>query len=310
MPRSVLIRRDYRGYTGGHGKFRDYVAHVDAHALWRARVFLTGDSLRTPDNPFLDVAGLTERWEPARADALLLGGMDWQALIGPSDPRQPIINLVQHVRHADADSPLRPFLQRRAIRICNSTRVADALRASGAVNGPLRVIASAVDTAWLAGFDATARRYDVFVDAAKQPLLGQAVADLLQAHGVSLQLHLARTPLPDYLRAMASATVALTLPDPTEGIYLPGLNAMAIGRALVQPDCVGSRDYVVDGINALVPARSPAAMAEAVRAVLADDRSRACMVAAGRLTAKAFDLAVERRQVHALLDELDDLWTF
>lgn len=308
MQRSVLVRRDYRGYTGGHGKFRDYVAHVDAHARWRAQVFLSGDSLRTPDNPFLDVAGLTERWEPEHADALLLGGMDWQALTGPVDPRKPIINLVQHVRHADADSPLRPFLKRRAIRICNSSRVADALRATGAVNGPMLVIASAVDTAWLAGFDSTAPVADVFVDAAKQPQLGQAVTALLQAHGVRVLLHVARTPLPDYLRAMASATVALTLPDPTEGIYLPGLNAMAIGRALVQPDCVGSREYVVDGLNALVPARVPAEMAESVRAVLADASARERMVAAGRRTASTFDLALERRQVHTLLDQLHDLW--
>lgn len=307
-PRCLLLRRDYRGYTGGHGKFRDYVAHVDAHARWAARLYLTPDSRRDADNPFLDVPGLVGQWEPERADALLLGGMDWTALPADAGARLPVINLVQHVRHADAGSPLRAFLRRRAVRVCVSTAVAEAILATGEVDGPVRVIPAAVDTHRLAALGRATPRTAVFIDAVKQPQLGAAVAAALREAGLQPHLHSQRAPRADYLAAMAAAAVVVTLPEPAEGFYLPGLEALALGRALVQYDCGGSRDYLHDGANALVPPPQPAAIARAALQLHADAALRERLQAAGLATVRRFDLAAERAGVHALLDELDELW--
>lgn len=307
--RRMLFHRDYHGYTGGHGKLRDYLDHVQAHPGWSAAVYLSPSSDRDVGNPFLDAPGLTERWMPQAADALLLGGMDWTALPMSSVlPAQPVVNLVQHVRHADPTLPLRGFLSRRAIRVCVSTAVAAAIAATGEVNGPMRVIPAAVDSATLAKLGERTAGSDVFIDAVKQPSLGSAVADALARCGVPARLHAARLPRTDYLAAMAAAAVVVALPDPLEGFYLPGLEALALGRALVQYDCVGSRDYLRDGDNALVPAREASAIAGAALRLHADAALRARLCAAGRATAARFDLAGERAAVHGLLDELDDLW--
>lgn len=311
----MLFHRDYRGYTGGHGKVRDYIAHVDAHPAWQAAVYLTPGSLRGADNPFLDVPGLTDRWAPQAADALLLGGMDWNALPGPASPaddadpvRMPIVNLVQHVRHADPDHPLHAFLPRRAIRVCVSTAVAEAIRATGRVDGPVRVIAAAVDVADLARVGAMPVRRDVFVDAVKQPVLGEQVATALRREGLDVGLHAGRCERTGYLASMAEARIVVTLPDPVEGFYLPGLEALAMGRELVQYDCLGSRDYLCDGVNALVPARDAASIVRAVLRLHADRALGERLRAGAGATAAAFDLPAERAQVHALLDELDGLW--
>lgn len=307
-PRCLLMRRDYRGYTGGHGKFRDYAAHVDAHARWAARLYLTPDSLRDAGNPFLDVPGLTGQWQPAHADALLLGGMDWAALPTDIEAHLPIVNLVQGMRHAEAGSPLRAFLPRRAVRVCVSTAGAEAILATGEVHGPVRVIPAAVDTRMLAALGRSPPRTDVFIDAVKQPQLGASVAAALRTAGLQPCLHTRRLLRADYLAAMAAATVVVTLPEPAEGFYLPGLEALALGRALVQYDCGGSRDYLHDGTNALVPPPQPLAIARAALQLHADVALRERLQVAGRATALRFDLAVERASVHALLDELDELW--
>lgn len=307
--RRMLFHRDYHGYTGGHGKVRDYLDHVQAHPDWCAAVYLSPSSDRAAGNPFLDAPGLTGPWLPQTADALLLGGMDWIALPEiPASPTPPVVNLVQHVRHADPALPLRGFLSRRAVRVCVSTAVADAIAATGEVNGPVRVIPAAVDGAMLAALGARTAGRGVFIDAVKQPSLGRAVADELARSGVPAHLHVDRLPRADYLAAMAAAAVVVALPDPLEGFYLPGLEALALGRALVQYDCVGSRDYLRDGDNALVPAREASAIAGAVSQLHADAALHARLCAAARATAARFDLAGERAAVHALLDELDDLW--
>lgn len=305
----MLFHRDYQGYTGGHGKVRDYVGHVHSHPDWSAGVYLTPASDRGVGNPFLDAPGLTDRWQPDDADALLLGGMDWAALpAGVARAAQPVVNLVQGVRHAEPDLPLRSFLSRRAVRVCVSTAVATAIAATGEVNGPIRVIPAAVDSAVLASLGARTPGEGVFIDAVKQPSLGAEIARELARSGVPVRLHVDRLPRADYLDAMAAAAVVVTLPDPLEGFYLPGLEALALGRALVQYDCLGSRDYLRDGDNALVPDRRAAAIADAAVTLHADAGLRARLGAAGRATAARFDLATERASVHRLLDELDDLW--
>lgn len=303
----MLIHRDYRGYTGGHGKFRDYVSHIDAHPGWRAVVFLTPEST-TVDNPFLDVAGLTARWAPHECDAMLVGGLDWTTVPHDFDPCVPVVNLIQHIRHADPDLPWRQYLRRPAIRICNSAPVAEAVLATGEVNGPLLVIPSALDVAQCAAAGLAPIHHDVFVDGAKQPDLARAVTQRLLASGVRVRALLDRVPFSDYLAHMASASIALLLPDATEGIYLPGMHAMAMGRALVQPDCVGSGEYVRADVNALVPPRDPDALADAVRRLMVDTDLHARLTHAGRATVSSFDLCVERQSVHALLDEMENLW--
>lgn len=307
--RHMLVYRDYKGFTGGHGKFRDYVAHVDAHPNWQADVYLSPSSMIDESNPFLDVPNRLDRWLPEQADAILVGGGDW-AVIPSNLPEQlPIVNLVQHVRHGEPGHALRAFLGRRAIRVGNSSLVAEAVLGTGEANGPVVMIPSGLDIQMLAEVGAVEPTADVFIDAAKQPKLGREVADLLVERGLKIELLIARVPFPAYLRAMASAPIAVTLPDATEGLYLPGLNAMAMGRLLVQPDCVGSREYVRDGENALQASREPQALADAALHAHEDVALRARLVSAGRSTAARFDLATERQAVHALLDALDDLWT-
>jgi glycosyltransferase involved in cell wall biosynthesis len=53
---------------------------------------------------------------------------------------------------------------------------------------------------------------------------------------------------------MNRADIVVTLPFPVEGFYLPALEAMAMGKALVCPDCIGNRSFCQHEINCLMPA--------------------------------------------------------
>ena len=76
--------------------------------------------------------------DPGRADILFLAGLDWRYLIdnGFDALPNPRINLIQHVRHAHEGTELHGYLRQRAVRICVSEEVAQALYATGQVNGP------------------------------------------------------------------------------------------------------------------------------------------------------------------------------
>jgi hypothetical protein len=303
----MLFHRDFRGYTGGHGKVWDYFNHALA-AGWDARVYLTPQSLRDASNPWLAVPERIEpTWQPERADVLFLAGLDWLALPpGRQRDDQPIINLVQHVRHADPAQPLRAFLSRRALRICVSAPVADAISGTGELCGPVRVIEAALNLPERPGQPAL--RGGLFIDALKAPALGLALADALEQQGIAATLITERLARPEYLDRLAHAEIAVLLPHPTEGFYLPALEAMALGCATVVPDCIGNRAYLEPGINALVPEPNPTALAEVVRQLTRDAELRARLITAGTATAARFSLSEERRRFHDLLAGLSELW--
>lgn len=297
-PGILLFHRDFRGYSGGHGKVWDYFNHALA-AGWDARVYFTPESLREPSNPWLRVPErIVARYEPWTAAALFVGGMDWTALAAHDDPVQPVFNLVQHVRHADPQHPLHAFLSRRATRICVSPPVAAAIAGSGRVNGTIHVIEAALDIP--AAPAAGTSRHGIFIDGCKQPALAQQLAAALIAEHRKVLLIDSPVPRAQYLAAMASAEVAVALPHATEGFYLPGLEAMALGCATVVPDCIGNRVYLEPERNALAPALSGDALLHAIHR-LDDAALRAHLIACGSATAARFTQARERGAFHALL---------
>lgn len=297
----MLFHRDFRGYGGGHGKVWDYFNHALALG-WDARVYLTAQSLRDDSNPWMSVPGRIEpEWAPDAAGVLFLAGMDWLAL--PPAHAGPVLNLLQHVRHADPALPLRAFLARPAYRICVSRPVADAVLATGEVAGPVRVVPAALELPPLPDAGGAAASVDVFIGALKAPALGRALAADLRARGFSVRLEEGWLPRADYLAAIAAATVAVPLPHPTEGFFLPGLEAMALGRALVMPASVGSAEYAIDGGNCLMPIAEAGALAVAVGRLLADQALRLRLVAAGRQTAARHAPETERAAFGGLLEE-------
>lgn len=299
----ILFHRDFREYTGGHGKVWDYFNHAIALG-WDARVYLTPDSLRDSSNPWLSMPERIEpAWQPEKADLLFLGGMDWTALPAAFDTGAvPVINLVQHVRHADPGVPLRRFLSRPAWRVCVSRAVADAIVATGEVAGAVRMIPAALNLPSMAPATGAARR-EVFIGAFKNPELGQALQALLQGQGFAVRLSAGWLPRQDFLQELANAHTAVLLPHPTEGFFLPGLEAMALDCAVVMPHCEGNGEYAVDAFNCLMPTSTPQALSLAV-AQLQDASLHARLRSAGMRTAARHTLAGEREAFAGMLAEM------
>ncbi len=305
MTRRLLFRRDFRSYQGGHGKVWDYYRHTAAHPRWEPNVHFTRESVDAA-NPWREsaAAGIVPGWSPRQADALFLGGMDWVAWPGDREDT-PVVNLIQHVRHADKGSDVNAFLGRRAIRLCVSDAVADALRACG-VRGPLITIDAALDLAAV-GPANTGARAGIVIGATKQPALGHGLAAALRVRGNHVTLLDTSIPRHDYLAALACADIAVLLPHAREGFYLPALEAMALGCATVVPDCIGNRAYAQAEVNALVPDYTLEALLAAV-ARLEDEPLRERLRDAGSATAARFSQARERQAFHAVLDDLPALW--
>lgn len=311
---SVLFYRDFRGFTGGHLKVWHYFNHVQHSNHYQARIAFSAETVWDASNPWLALRGQAlPTWEADAASVLFLAGMDWEILSAAQRDHapQPILNLIQHVRHADPKQPLYQYLQHRALRICVSAQVTQALQATGRVNGPIFTIPNGMDSAELARPTRAweQRPLDLLVVGIKQPALALEMEPHLAALCPRVQVLTQALLRNDFLELLGKARITLFLPHESEGFYLPALEGFALGTVVICPDCIGNRDFCHPAINCLQPPYSVQTLLEAVRQALQlTAAQRQTMLDNARHTAEQHSLAQERSAFLEILGQIEALW--
>ncbi len=308
--RTILFHRKYRRFHGGHFKVWHYFNHVLATPGFDARVLFDSGSSWDSTNPWTAARGhVIDSADGITPDALFVAGRDWQRLdaLGLLDRDIPILNLIQHVRHAEDWSIQARYLDRKAIRLCVSPEVAEAVVAAGS-QGPTVVIPNGVDVP-LDESVANERPVDLLIAGLKQPAMAARFAAELAEPDRKIELLTDHVPRERFLAAMRHSRVTLFLPNEEEGFYLPALEGMALGTLVVCPDCVGNRSFVLPGVNAFRPDYRFAEIIAAARLALALPEAEARTLRSNaNHTARDHSLAAEREAFSAVLADIDNLW--
>lgn len=310
--RVVLFHRDFRTFSGGHLKTWDYFNHVTSSSRFEPRIAFSAESKWDTTNPWFSARDKVVPWDVKAADVFFLAGVDWRVLSPAerADPPRPIFNLIQHPRHAAPGSELRGFLKHRAIRICVSEEVANAIKETNEVNGPVFVIPNGIDiTSLPRGRAFEDRTTDLLICGLKAPDLAREAYTGFAAPNRVVRWLIEWIPRNDYLKRVADARITLFLPRPSEGFYLPPLEGMACGTIVVCPDCVGNRGFCVDEVNCFRPEYEQSSIHSAVtNALQQNPADQVKMQKAAHATAARHSLESERATFLSLLDRVDELW--
>jgi hypothetical protein len=296
---NMLFVRDFAGFFGGHLKYLDYMKHTAASELVEPVLYQTAHSRGAPGNVFNDYEGRTiDRLQPF--PAYFIAGEDWFILEGAGIKvdEAPIVNLIQGFRHAEPENPLFTCLARPALRICVSPAVADAIGEHA--NGDVHTICNGIEVAPQQAERPLGSPARVFVAGLKNSEVARATAARLDGL-VEVDLVTEPLPRPVFLTRIAEATVCIFLPVMREGFFLPPLEAMALGRGVIVPDCGGNRAYCQPGQNCLMPAYDPEALAAGALMLVRNDAQLQRLADAGRKTAAELSIEKERSAYHALL---------
>lgn len=308
----VVFNRNFRKLQGGHLKVFHYFQHVRSSASFDARIRFAPGSAWDQSNPWFSLPEtVMEPGEQLRADVLFLAGSDWRWLEPQqrAEPPAPVINLIQYLPGAQRDGPLNRFLAHPAVRICVSPQIQESLERSQLARGPIFTIPIGLDLERLPQAPAGERDLDCVVLALKDRPLGPQIAARLRSAGYSVLLVDEPIPRAELLAAMARARTTVHLPAHLEGAYLPALESMALGAAVVCPDCVGNRSFCRDGETCLMPKRTARAMTKAALTLLhASPEELEPMLAAGRREAAQRTLSSERARFLELLERVEELW--
>ena len=210
--------------------------------------------------------------------------------------------------HCDPPNLRYSFLKHKAIRICITPEVAQAVRDTKQANGPVLVIAQGIDPAPLYAVGQLQKTMDLLISAVKAPELGVVLYERLKGLG---RVELLRESLPrdQFLRRLAEAQTCLLLPFADEGFYLPAAEAMGLGTLVVCPDCVGNRSFCLPGHNCVRPPYATDAIEQAAReAMQMSSEQRRRVLASARDTFNRHSLLAERESFVKLLLEINQLW--
>lgn len=311
--RTVLFYRDFRGFTGGHLKVWHYFNHVLHAPGYQPQIAFSAETLWDRTNPWLPIRDQAlAQWSENHADLLFLAGMDWSILSKAQrhSPPKPIINLIQHVRHSDPKEALYQYLRYRAVRICVSESVTEALQATGQVNGPLFTIPNGIDVQELPLAKLWEERdVDILIVGIKQPTLAIEIATHLETWGQRITALTAPIPRAAFIELINNAKISLFLPHKTEGFYLPALEGFAVGTLVICPDCIGNRSFCLPSRNCLQPpSYTTESLLETLRQALhLLPKERFSLLDAARRTAQQHTLLEERQAFLKILEQIEAL---
>lgn len=314
QPRHVLFYRDYQRFQGGHLKVWNYFNHLQSTNIYLPHIYFSPNSLEDASNPWNSSSKLTQ-WQPETADILFLAGLDWGAVLNhpaylARKDKLPVINLIQGLSHADPKDIKFNFLREKAIRICVSQQVADAIQATGQVNGPVFTIPNGIDLSSLPQvLDAAKKNIDLLIIAIKKPQLGLDLEQQLKNKYATLKTISSLLPRAEFLSLLNQAKQVLCLPHVAEGFYLPALEAMALGAIVICPDCIGNRSFCLDQHTCLLPNYEIKDILQALdRANALTEQQRQMIIKNAKQQIQMHSLEQEAQQFLAIMRDLPSLW--
>lgn len=307
-PKRVLFYRDFVFYYGGHQKIADYVEHLESSFRYKPDISFSAQTRWDNSNPwFPSYKEKSAPYDPANYDFIFLAGTDWKQYLPFVTTNKPVINLIQHVRHADPESDVYEFLSQRAVRICVSRQVAEAIEATGRVNGPIYTIPNGVDLPSLTA----EKKYDLIILGIKQPEIARNIQQQLASYGLRMLVVEERVSREEWFHLLAGSHIALLLPHFTEGFYLPALEAMKYCSLVIVPDCIGNREFCRDNQNCLMPeydTRSILACVEQCLQLLKDEQVLTVFRQEMDKTLRLYTLKNERKAFLGIMRDIEKLW--
>ena len=240
--------------------------------------------------------------------------MDWQAVLNndaflAARSKIPIINLIQGISHSKPADIKYNFLDERAIRICVSEQVADAILETGKVNGPVFSIPNGIDLYPSDRLLNSEKSIDILLVAIKKPDLGKELARKL--HGQYEQVCLIDSLLfrDQFLELVSRSRVIVCLPHEVEGFYLPALEGMVLGGLVICPDCIGNRSFCKDQVNCLMPIYNIDSILDSIKyATNLSTKQVEQILGNAQIQASKHTLQNESEQFLAIMQNIDHIW--
>ncbi len=319
--KKILFYREFSGFTGGHLKHWHYFLHTKTSELYTPLICFPSKVNITTDNPWLNEKNIIMgSYSDINTDIYFLEGMDWNDINSENiiKSNKPIINLIQGIQHTDPNNPRYKFLKNKAIRICVSYAVEEALRNTHIVNGPILTIQNGLD---VSDFPETIkyedRTNDLLVVGVKRWYLTKVIEAIIKAfqfmfpkyRGLNIKYLKHKISRKEFLSEISNSKLALLLPLSKEGFYLPALEAMYLKVRVIVPNCIGNTDFCINKVNCYFPRYNIFSIFLSAFFALKETPDKRDLIDINACqTVANFSIDSEREKYLELLNNLNKIW--
>lgn len=233
---------------GAHHKTFDFFHHIKSFSNYKPEIFFAEDSIWEPNIPwyslFDSMPTLKKNFD--HPDILFLNsGKDWIKYSAKRDIPEhiPIVSPVNNFRAVNPNHKSFKFLTRKAIRLCPSQELYEAVKNHPNTNGPTIYLPNGV------GIKSTARKLlqskniDILLVGNKNPIMAHEILNRLNYPNAKIEIIDRWISKTDFQNLLARSKISVHLPKIVEEHYIPGVEAMMLNSLVIIPDCVGNRSY-------------------------------------------------------------------
>lgn len=331
-PATLHVLVPFWGLAGGVIKVLDYAHH--ALAIGVPKVVLWAPPLPVDTAPVMDLPVVGQLVESAQVEIRLIDDLsgdpddDESWLLFTEPTHHPLIeqrfgesfghrliHLVQGTRHANpswSEGRNYRLLHRPMSRIAVSDQVATAINPVRNTRFPMRTIVEGHDVDYFSS-GAPVRSgqraaFRVVYTTWKSDLGDRVAAAFASEPLISFEAIRGECGWPELRRRYHAADIFLCSPGPEEGFYLPGLEAMAAGCAVVSSFVGGNEAYAHDGANMLrAEFDDVESHVRSLRRLVAEPNLRNTLANGARRTTASHTLEREAEEFGVFMAELAEL---
>lgn len=299
---------------GAHHKTYDFYHHIRGFSGYKPIIFFDKTSLWEANIPWFPMFDKMPTLDDLRGEPDILflnSGKDW---IKYSANRKilentPIVSPVNNFRAVNSKHKSFRFLNRKAIRLCPSLELYEAVRQHPNTNGQTIYLPNGVGITEEAEQLKKNKQIDVLVVGNKNPDMAKLIGNKVNKTNLKIDIIDKWISKEEFQKKLALSRISVHCPKAIEEHYIPGVEAMMLDSLVIIPDCVGNRSYSIDKKTCLLSSYDLTGLTAALSTVLEmSDDERNIILRNARESSKVFEIQKEKEQLLKILNSCSSIW--
>lgn len=299
---------------GAHHKTFDFFHHIKSFVDFEPYIFFDEDSIWDADIPWFHLYKTMPtlkdlNFEP---DILFLNsGKDWirYSQNRKIEPQTPIVSPVNNFRATKPGHPSFNFLGRKAIRLCPSPELYEAVKNHPNTVGETVYMPNGVGISDKALTFKNHKTIDVLIVGNKNPSLANQLVNEIKDQNLKVEVIDGWISKKDFQIKLAQSKISIHLPKQVEEHYIPGIEAMMLNSLVIIPDCIGNRSYSINQKTCVMASYDLAGFLTALQYVKSIPVNEfKDIVQCAKKSTHQYSIKIERESLYKALKLSDKMW--
>lgn len=299
---------------GAHHKSYDFFHHIKSFSDFEPYIFFDKDSIWDANIPWFSLYKTmpTLKELDFEPDILFLNsGKDWirYSQYKKIEPETPIVSPVNNFRATKPGHPSFDFLGRKAVRLCPSPEIYDAVKDHPNTVGETIYMPNGVGISGEALSLKNNKTIDALIVGNKNPSLANQLFDEIKDLNLNVEVINGWISKTEFQIKLAQSKISIHLPKHVEEHYIPGIEAMMLNSFVIIPDCIGNRSYSKNQETCIMTSYDLAGFKIALQDVLSlsDDDFKGIVKFAEKSTHQ-YSTEIERESLYKALKLTETIW--